>query len=194
MFAPIVPFPGPLAVLLAVPMAGLFVLSFAGSNWADRHASKYRAAVVHLLLVQFLTSAVMTAALATGLIRSGTVAFWSGNGYLADGLFSISMRVDGTSLLMITLVSFVGWVTGRYAFRYLNGEPHQGRYFRFVAWTIGAVCVMSMSGNLLMLSIAWVATRTEKTPEVLFDVQGFIAAALPISRQVAMTSVAAQGW
>lgn len=148
----------PLAVVLAAPMGGLFFFSFASSGWADRHAGWYRAAVTHLLLVQFLVSAIVTIGLGVGLVPIGSVSIWSPSTFLPAGLFSLSFRIDGTSLLMLTLVSFVGWVTGRFAFRYLDGEPHQGRYFRFVAWTIGAVCVMATSGNLLMLSIAWVAT------------------------------------
>lgn len=148
----------PLVIAVALPMVGLFFLAFATSKWADRHSQWYRATVTHLLLVQFLAAMLMTLALAAGLVTAGSVTFWSGDGALPKGLLSLSMRIDGTSLLMLTLVSFVGWVTGRFAFRYLDGEPHQGRYFRFVAWTIGAVCVMSTSGNLLMLSIAWVAT------------------------------------
>ncbi|TWU03578.1 proton-conducting transporter transmembrane domain-containing protein [Neorhodopirellula pilleata] len=147
-----------LTFLLAVPMIGLFGLSFASSGWADRHAGWYRASVTHLLLVQFLVSAVMTIGLGVGWVPIGSVLYWSPTTFLPEGLFSLSLRIDGTSLLMLTLVSFVGWVTGRFAFRYLDGEPHQGRYFRFVSWTIGAVCVMATSGNLLMLSIAWVAT------------------------------------
>lgn len=147
-----------MVVLMAAPMACLFLLSFAGSNWADRHAGWYRASVTHLLLVQFLMAAVMTLGLAFGIVPVGSTTFWAPSGFLPEGFFSLSVRIDGTSLLMLTLVSFVGWVTGRYAFRYLDGEPHQGRYFRFVAWTIGAVCVMATSGNLLLLSMAWVAT------------------------------------
>jgi NAD(P)H-quinone oxidoreductase subunit 5 len=147
-----------LAITIALPMAGLFLLACVGSNWADRHSRWYRATVIHLLLVQFLAASLMTIGLAFGWVTPGSVSFWSADAFFPEGLLSLSMRIDGTSLLMLTLVSFVGWVTGRFAFRYLDGEPHQGRYYRFVAWTIGAVCVMSAAGNLLMLSIAWVAT------------------------------------
>lgn len=62
---------------------------------------------------------------------------------------------DGASCLMFSLVGFVGWVICRYSIRYLDGEPDQGNYFRWTGFTIGAVSLMVISGNLLVFILAW---------------------------------------
>ncbi|MCA9017502.1 MAG: hypothetical protein KDA77_19420, partial [Planctomycetaceae bacterium] len=62
---------------------------------------------------------------------------------------------DGASCLMFSLVGFVGWVICRYSTRYLDGEPDQGNYFRWTGFTIGAVSLMVISGNLLVFILAW---------------------------------------
>jgi len=59
---------------------------------------------------------------------------------------------------MLLLVSFVGFVVSRFSIRYLDGEKMQGRYFRWLGFTIGAVSLMVVAGNLLLFFAAWVAT------------------------------------
>ncbi|WDQ16091.1 proton-conducting transporter transmembrane domain-containing protein [Rhodopirellula sp. P2] len=64
---------------------------------------------------------------------------------------------DGLSGLMLILVSFIGWATCQYSIRYLEGDIHQARYFRFSAVSIGAVSWMIASGNLIGFAFGWVA-------------------------------------
>lgn len=66
-----------------------------------------------------------------------------------------SLYVDGFSLLMLNLVSFVGFVVCRFSVRYLDGDPNQGSFFRWLAFTISGVSLFVVSGNLLMLFAAW---------------------------------------
>ena len=76
----------------------------------------------------------------------------------ADLPIAATVYYDGVASLMLTLVSFVGWVICRYSIRYLDGEADQGRYFRWTAFTIGAVSLTVISGNLLMFVASWVMT------------------------------------
>ena len=71
---------------------------------------------------------------------------------------SIGMYFDGATGLMLMLVSFVGLVVCRFSIRYLDGEAMQGRYFRWIGFTVGAVSLMVVAGNLLLFFVAWVAT------------------------------------
>lgn len=74
------------------------------------------------------------------------------------GLLACGAYFDGVSSLTLMLVSFVGLVVCRYSIRYLDGDPRQGDYFRWVAATIGSVSLLVLSGNLLMLAGAWIST------------------------------------
>jgi NAD(P)H-quinone oxidoreductase subunit 5 len=65
---------------------------------------------------------------------------------------------DSIAGLMLIMVSFVGVVVCAYSVRYLDGESTQGRYYRWIALTLGAVTLMVVAGNLLLFFLAWVTT------------------------------------
>jgi len=67
-------------------------------------------------------------------------------------------RLDAVSVVMLTLVSFVGWVVIRYAATYMDGEARQGAFTCWLCATLAAVMLLVQCGNLIQLVIAWVAT------------------------------------
>ena len=70
----------------------------------------------------------------------------------------LSARIDVVSVVMLLLVSFIGWVVVRYASTYLDGEPGQGRFTALLCATLASVMLLVTSGNLVQLVAAWVAT------------------------------------
>lgn len=74
------------------------------------------------------------------------------------GAFSLSVYVNSVTVIMLLLVSFVGAVVTRYARNYLNGDPNQGRFNKWLALTLAAILTLIASGNLLMFALAWIAT------------------------------------
>ena len=65
------------------------------------------------------------------------------------------LHIDGISGLMLLLVSLVGWVIARYSVRYLAGETRQGSYSLWLSLTVGAVSLLVVSDNLLLMFVAW---------------------------------------
>ncbi|MEZ5976977.1 MAG: NADH-quinone oxidoreductase subunit L [Planctomycetota bacterium] len=60
--------------------------------------------------------------------------------------------------VVLVLVALVGWVLARYSRTYLEGEPGQ---HRFVRWLLGALAGASLvvaTDDLLVLALAWIAT------------------------------------
>ncbi len=74
------------------------------------------------------------------------------------GAFSISTYVNGVTVIMLLLVSFVGAIVSRYAHNYLDGDANQGRFHKWLTLTLAAILTLIVSGNLLMFSLAWIAT------------------------------------
>ncbi len=74
-----------------------------------------------------------------------------------DGL-GLSVRLDAVSAVMLLLVTFVGWVVVRYAATYMDGEARQGAFTGWLCLTLAAVMVLIISGNILQLALAWIAT------------------------------------
>lgn len=71
---------------------------------------------------------------------------------------SIAIFCDRLSLTMYLLVSFVGLAVLLYSGRYLQGEKRQGRFVRWLSFTLAAVCTMVLAANLMVFFVAWVLT------------------------------------
>ena len=99
--------------------------------------------------------AMVVAAISAGML----ILHGSGDSRLI-GLYGVglSIRLDAVSVVMFLLVSFIGWVVVRYAATYLDGEARQGAFTGWLCMTLAAVLVLVLSGNLVQLILAWVAT------------------------------------
>jgi len=75
-----------------------------------------------------------------------------------SGPLRLDVYFDTLSAVMLLLVSFLGAVVLRYSVNYLAGDPQQGRFMKWLCVTIGSVLTLLVSGNLLMFTLAWVAT------------------------------------
>ncbi|GAB5402383.1 MAG: proton-conducting transporter membrane subunit [Aureliella sp.] len=71
----------------------------------------------------------------------------------APGLY-----LDGVAGTMAALISFIGWAIVRFSTRYLDGEATQGRFMKWLGFTLGAVLLMVLAGNLILLAGAWALT------------------------------------
>ena len=99
--------------------------------------------------------AILVAAVSAGLL----ILHGSGDSRLI-GLYGVglSVRLDAVSVVTFLLVSFIGWVVVRYAASYLDGEARQGAFTGWLCMTLASVLLLVLSGNLVQLVLAWVAT------------------------------------
>ena len=100
-------------------------LAAEGAAWAARLL--FAAAV-------FLAGAVMLA----GSMRI-ELAAW--------GPAKLALLIDPLSVLMLTLVSFLGLIVTRYSINYLAGDPEQARFSRWLVITLCSVLVLVISSN-----------------------------------------------
>ncbi len=77
---------------------------------------------------------------------------------LGFGYFALAARLDMVSLVMLLLVSFIGWAVLRYAGTFLDGEERQGPFIGWMTATLAAVLLLVQSGTLLQLVVGWVAS------------------------------------
>jgi NAD(P)H-quinone oxidoreductase subunit 5 len=70
----------------------------------------------------------------------------------------VSIRLDAVSVVMLLLVSFIGWVVVRYAATYLDGESRQGAFTGWLGLTLASVLMLVLSGDLIQLVGSWIAT------------------------------------
>jgi len=107
--------------------------------------------------VATLVSRLSLVGLAGAVVAAGCLAV---KGPIAFRLSSILPEgyFDTLSALMLILVSFLGVIVTRYFCRYLDGNAEQGRFAKWLSITIGAVLTLVVTGNLLIFTLAWIAT------------------------------------
>jgi NAD(P)H-quinone oxidoreductase subunit 5 len=112
-----------------------------------------RLLAVGLMLLALLAATVAAAMLA---VRGPLdVAFLSST--RPPGL-NVGVYYDSLTAVMLLLISFIGLVIACYSTRYLDGEANQGRFFRWMLFTLGSVCTLVVSRNLVMFTVAWMLT------------------------------------
>ncbi len=144
-----------IALLIAVPPTLLSALVLLPDARCNAHVRTVRTTVTFLTGVQFWIAACLAIAVVTSLIAKVHFTFLPAT---SDLPITLAILYDGVASLMLALVSFIGWVVCQYSLRYLDGESTQGRYFRWLGFTIGSVSLMVISGNLLVFFVAWVMT------------------------------------
>ncbi|MCA9170776.1 MAG: hypothetical protein KDB23_24025 [Planctomycetales bacterium] len=145
----------PFALTVALPIFSLIALFCLPSRIANRRAKLVRNLVTTVVGVECLFALSLTVGLAVKGVPSQSIKLIEVWRHLG---LNLDVYVDGAASLMLMLVSFVGFVVSRFSIRFLDGERMQGRYFRWLGFTIGAVSLMVVAGNLLLFVLAWVAT------------------------------------
>ena len=74
------------------------------------------------------------------------------------GALALSIYINSVTVIMLSLVSFVGFVVSRYARNYLQGEKHQKRFYTWLNFTLASILTLIVSGNMLMFAIVWMST------------------------------------
>ncbi len=74
------------------------------------------------------------------------------------GVLALSIYINAVTMVMLSLVSFVGFVVSRYTRNYLQGEKHHGRFYTWLNLTLASILTLIVSGNMLMFVLAWLVT------------------------------------
>jgi NAD(P)H-quinone oxidoreductase subunit 5 len=70
----------------------------------------------------------------------------------------VSIAVNDMTLLLAALVSFVLMIIARYSIQYLDGDPHQARFFRLLGLTGGWFLLVVMAGNMALFAFSIIMT------------------------------------
>ncbi len=111
----------------------------------------------------FLTNRLATlTALFAVVVAFASIAAVAAEGEIHTALIGIngigfSLYIDSMSSAMFSLVSFIGLIVVNFSRNYLDGDPRQVLFTRFLCLTIAAVLFAIISGNLFQFTLAWVA-------------------------------------
>ncbi|MFM9011425.1 MAG: proton-conducting transporter membrane subunit [Planctomycetota bacterium] len=121
--------------------------------WANEHVDSMR----RLAKSVTVAAVAIAVAAAVGLAFRGPIDVRLA---AVPGLPAVNFGVyfDDLAAIMLLLISFIGAVIARYAVRYLDGDREQGRFLRWMLFTLGAVFLLVISRNLLLFAAAWMLT------------------------------------
>lgn len=125
---------------LLVPVV-LLVPGLCSERWANLHVEQMSRLTHRTAWTAFLVAGVVSV-----------------HSFVSGPLGFAGLYLDPLSGVMLLLVSFLGLVVVRYTRGYLKGDPEQGRFFKWLALTLGLVLLLVSSGHLLLFWAAWVGT------------------------------------
>ncbi|WP_455379980.1 proton-conducting transporter transmembrane domain-containing protein [Acidihalobacter prosperus] len=70
----------------------------------------------------------------------------------------VSIDINGLTMALATLVSFVIAIIAQYSVQYLDGDPQQARFARLLAFTAGFFIMVVIAGNLGLFTLGIIAT------------------------------------
>lgn len=71
------------------------------------------------------------------------------------GEHALGFYLDGLSLTILSLVSFMTLIVGQFSVRYLANDPEQGRFAKWLTVTAASVLLFVISNHLLLFMAAW---------------------------------------
>ncbi len=64
------------------------------------------------------------------------------------GAFAVKTLVDPLTFIMLLLVSFMGMIVSRFSVSYMQGDPHEGRFHKWLSLTVGVFLLLIVSDNI----------------------------------------------
>jgi NADH-quinone oxidoreductase subunit L len=144
---------GLLWLVPALPFAGFLILALIGPRLSQRGAAIVGVGSVGV-------SAAVTLGLAAAFIGSPppdhayTQTIWTWIN-VAGFAPAIGLRLDSLSLIMILIVTFVGFLIHLYSSEFMSEEEGYSRFFAFMNLFVGSMLTLVLADNLLLLYLGW---------------------------------------
>src|SRR3954452_11229840 len=140
-------------ICLVAPLAAALLITLLGTG-ISRRAAAYVATTS--VLGAFAAAVFVFAKLWSEApsARSHPSTAWE---WLSAGSFHVGLRilVDPLSVMMMLIVSGVGFLIVAYSIGYMEGDNEERRYFAYMALFVFSMLLLVQAGNLLILLVGW---------------------------------------
>jgi NADH-quinone oxidoreductase subunit L len=142
-----------LGLIPACPLAGFLILALFGARLSRGAVAAIGTGTVALsaLFALHLAFTSFAALQAGGAITARIWTWWS-VGNLAP---AIAFHLDALSLVFVLVITFVGALIHLYATEYMRGEEGYARFFAYMNLFVGAMLILVLADNLLLLYLGW---------------------------------------
>lgn len=139
-------------IIPALPLAGFLVLTLG--------PSLSRATVSGMTLATSTLAAMLSASIAVALLQQGfhpvgySRSLWTWIDL--DGFTTrIALYIDALSMTMVLIITGVGLLVQLYATEYMSEDDEYQRFFAYMNLFVGAMLVLVLADNLLLLFLGW---------------------------------------
>jgi NAD(P)H-quinone oxidoreductase subunit 5 len=139
-----------LAIATLLPAVLFFMTSFLSGIVSNNK----RKAIIYLAMFSSVLSILLSVLGGLHIFNYGNIEYTL---FDLNGL-GLSFRIDALSMLFFGMIALLGFIIVKYSINYLDGDPRQGLFMGRIAATIASVQLFVLSGNLLILFVAWVLT------------------------------------
>ena len=139
-----------LALIPLLPLASGLILIFTAGRLPRQWVAGLGAGSVGLsaICVVLVTSAVM----GTGNIQQ--ISYWTWMS-VADFSPGIAFYVDGLTVVMMSVITGVGFLIHLYSIEFMWDDESIARYFAYMNLFVAAMLILVMADNLLLLYLGW---------------------------------------
>ena len=142
-----------LYLIPAIPLAGFFVLALIGRRLSNESIALVGVGSVGMcallsasMAIEFITKP------PAGRVFTQTLWTWMEVGSFAP---TISFSLDALSLVMILVVTIVGFFILLYSSEFMQDEDGYSRFFAFMNLFVGSMLTLVLADNLLLLYVGW---------------------------------------
>lgn len=136
----------------AVPFAGFLILTI-GARIPRRIAGVIGTTTAGIsMLAALYASAVFVFSRPAGDSYSLTLWQWIGIGNLSSG---VTLTLDALSVVMILVVTVVGFLIHLYSVDHMAGQEGYPRFFAYMNLFVGSMLILVLADNLLLLYLGW---------------------------------------
>jgi NADH-quinone oxidoreductase subunit L len=140
-------------ICLFSPLAAAVLITLAGQRLSRRGAGYLATASIGVSFVAAVIAfAAVLAREGEERVRTSTLWTWLSAGDLD---FELGILVDPLAVLMMLVVSGVGFLIVAYSIGYMDGEDEERRYFAYMALFVFSMLLLVEGGNFLMLLAGW---------------------------------------
>jgi NADH-quinone oxidoreductase subunit L len=145
----------PLWLLPALPLAGFLVLALGGGRLSRRAIAGVGAGAAALTAVVAMLVAASFLSRGAGVHAAAEVTpLWT---WMRDGGLDVrvALRLDPLSLVMVLVVSCVGFLIHLYSVAYMRGDDGYARFFAYMNLFLGAMLILVLADGLVLLYLGW---------------------------------------
>ncbi len=137
----------------ALPFAAFLMLALSGRRFSEKVAAFIGVIFVGIsAILALLAGASFIFATPPG--NAYTQTLW--NWVQVDGFAPmVSLRLDALSLVMIVVVTFVGFLIHLYSIEFMKGDEGYSRFFAYMNLFVGSMLTLVLADDLLLLYLGW---------------------------------------